>query len=167
LPGRGVSFVVAAQGWNRRVADEATATPVRQETPMTDQFSPPAWSDQQRAAFYYQMAAVQKDEVLGVLLAIFLGSFGLHHFYLKRNGLGVLYLLFFWTGLPGLVGFFEAFFMPGRVRRFNAEQASLIAASLGPAQQTFAAIAVPCPSCGGVVAPGAKFCSHCGAGAAV
>ncbi len=137
---------------------------------MTNPSAFPAWSDQQRATFYYQMAAVQKDEVLGVLLAFFLGSFGLHHFYLKQNGLGILYLLFFWTGIPGLLGFIEAFFMPGRVRRYNAGQAAYIAASLGPAQGSAGpgtSIAVTCTACGGVIAPGAKFCSLCGAAAAV
>jgi TM2 domain-containing membrane protein YozV len=134
----------------------------------------PSWSDQQRATFYYQMAAVQKDEVLGVLLAVFLGTFGLHHFYLKQNGLGILYLLLFWTGVPTVLGFFEAFFMPGRVRRHNAEQAAYIAASLGPAQggaspgssTSVSSIAVTCPRCGVVIAPGAKFCSNCGAASA-
>jgi TM2 domain-containing membrane protein YozV len=126
----------------------------------------PAWSEQQRATFYYQMTAVQKDEVLGVLLALFLGSFGLHHFYLKQNGLGILYCVFFWTGLPGLIGFFEAFFMPGRVRRYNAAQASLIAASLGPAGSVYvpsaARAGVACPACGTMAEPGAKFCAKCG-----
>ena len=137
---------------------------------MTEALSSPAWSDQQRASFYYQMTAVQKDEVLGVLLAVFLGSFGLHHFYLKQNGLGILYLIFFWTGIPGFIGLVEAFFMPGRVRRFNAMQAALIAASLGPAQaggSAVTSIAVPCPNCGGVATPGARFCAHCGAAAAL
>ena len=60
---------------------------------MIEQLNAPAWSDQQRATFYYRMAAVQKDEVLGVLLAVFLGSFGLHHFYIGRNGLGKTSLL--------------------------------------------------------------------------
>jgi len=129
----------------------------------------PAWSDQQRATFYYQMAAVQKDEVLGVVLALFLGSFGLHHFYLKQNGLGILYLLLFWTGIPGFLGFIEAFFMPGRVRRYNAAQAAYIAAALGPAQANAnggSSITVTCPACGGVLVPGAKFCAQCGATAA-
>lgn len=126
----------------------------------------PDWSDQQRATFYYQMSAVQKDEVLGVLLAVFLGSFGLHHFYLRQNGLGILYAIFFWTGIPGLIGFFEAFFMPGRVRRYNAEQAAYIAAGLGPAAgvpSTASSVAAVCGACGVAAAPGAKFCGHCGA----
>ncbi len=75
--------------------------------------------------------AVRRDEVVGILLALFLGSFGLHHFYLRRTGLGILYCCFFWTGIPGLLGFLECFFMPGRVREFNAIQAAAIAASLG------------------------------------
>jgi TM2 domain-containing membrane protein YozV len=114
------------------------------------------------------MAAVQKDEVLGVLLALFLGSFGLHHFYLRRNGLGVLYLIFFWTGIPGLIALIEAFFMPARVRQYNAEQAALIAASLGPAAGHPAgapglAQSALCSTCGAPFTPGAKFCARCGA----
>jgi len=139
-----------------------------EETLVIEQLNAPAWSDQQRATFYYRMAEVQKDEVLGVLLAVFLGSFGLHHFYLRRNGLGILYLIFFWTGIPGFFGLIEAFFMPGRVRRFNAEQAAYIAASLGPAAGNPITVnALPaggstCPSCGAATVLGAKFCAHCG-----
>jgi hypothetical protein len=84
-----------------------------------------------QAIFYQQYEAVRRDEVVGILLALFLGSFGLHHFYLRRTGLGILYLCFFWTGIPGFLGFIECFFMPGRVREFNAIQAAGIAAALG------------------------------------
>ncbi|MGB8847887.1 MAG: TM2 domain-containing protein, partial [Terracidiphilus sp.] len=83
------------------------------------------------AIFYQQYEVVRRDEVVGVLLALFLGSFGLHHFYLRRTGLGILYACFFWSGIPGLIGFFECFFMPGRVREYNAMQAAAIAAALG------------------------------------
>lgn len=118
-------------------------------------------TDEQRAVFYAQMSAVQKDEVVGVLLALFLGTFGAHHFYLRRNGLGVLYVLFCWTGIPTLASFIECFFMPRRVRLFNAEQASLLAASL---RSTMSAGA--CSSCGAPLASGVKFCSRCGTAAA-
>jgi TM2 domain-containing membrane protein YozV len=83
------------------------------------------------AIFYQQYNAARRDEVVGILLALFLGSFGVHHFYLRRTGLGILYLCFFWTGIPALLGFIECFFMPGRVREFNSIQAAAIAASLG------------------------------------
>lgn len=84
-----------------------------------------------QAIFYQQYEAVRRDEVVGILLALFLGTFGVHHFYLRRTGLGILYCCFFWTGIPSVLGFFECFFMPGRVREFNAIQAAGIAATLG------------------------------------
>ncbi|MGA2755555.1 MAG: NINE protein [Terracidiphilus sp.] len=84
-----------------------------------------------QAIFYQQYNAARRDEVVGILLALFLGDFGAHHFYMRRTGLGILYLCFFWTGIPAILGFIECFFMPGRVREFNAIQAAAIAASLG------------------------------------
>ena len=83
------------------------------------------------AVFYQQYDAARRDEVVGILLALFLGTFGVHHFYLRRMGLGVLYCLFCWTGIPAILGVIECFFMPGRVREFNAIQAATIAATLG------------------------------------
>ncbi|MEI9968683.1 MAG: TM2 domain-containing protein [Terracidiphilus sp.] len=84
-----------------------------------------------QAIFYQQYNMARRDEVVGILLALFLGDFGVHHFYLRRTGLGILYVCFFWTGIPAILGFIECFFMPGRVREFNAIQAAAIAASLG------------------------------------
>ncbi len=48
-----------------------------------------------------------KSKLVASLLAIFLGSFGIHKFYLGDNVKGVLYLVFFWTAIPGIVGFIE------------------------------------------------------------
>lgn len=125
-----------------------------------------------QAIFYQQYEAVRRDEVVGILLALFLGSFGVHHFYLRRTGLGILYLCFFWTGIPGLAGFIECFFMPKRVREYNLFHATGIAAALGipipmngtPATATGSAItgAAKCGQCGQENAVGAHFCSGCG-----
>ena len=90
-----------------------------------------------QAVFYQQYEQVRRDEVVGILLALFLGGFGIHHFYLRRTGLGILYACFCWTPFPW-VGFIECFFMPGRVREFNAIQAAGIAAALGIAMPTYA-----------------------------
>lgn len=48
-----------------------------------------------------------KSKTVAALLAIFLGSFGAHRFYLRSYGWGILYLLFFWTLIPGLLGVVE------------------------------------------------------------
>jgi TM2 domain-containing membrane protein YozV len=131
-----------------------------------------------QAVFDLRYQMVCRDEIVGIMLALFLGSFGAHHFYLRRTGLGILYCFFFWTGLPGLLGFIECFFMAGRVREFNAIQAAGIAAVLGipappwsqpwycaanvpPAAQTGTLVA--CARCGRANAEGARFCSGCGA----
>jgi TM2 domain-containing membrane protein YozV len=85
-------------------------------------------SEQQRMVFLAQYHAVRKDTVAGVLLAVLLGHFGAHRFYMGDIGLGFVYLLFCWTGVPTILGFIEAFFMPERVRMYNFAQASIIAA---------------------------------------
>lgn len=53
-------------------------------------------------------AHVARDQTRAVLLAALLGDFGLHHFYLGQPFLGTLYLLFCWTGVPGVLASLEA-----------------------------------------------------------
>lgn len=130
-----------------------------------------------QAVFYHQYEAVRRDEVVGILLALFLGTFGVHHFYLRRTGLGILYILFCWTGITAVLGFIECFFMPGRVREFNAIQAAGIAAALGmnvplwgwpvnatvnPPPAMAQGTLIACPRCQQVNQPGARFCAGCG-----
>lgn len=50
-----------------------------------------------------------KSKTTAILLALFLGGFGAHKFYLNQPGLGVLYLLFFWTWIPAIVALIEIF----------------------------------------------------------
>lgn len=45
-----------------------------------------------------------KDKTVAGILAILLGCFGVHHFYLGNTGRGVLYLLLCWTGIPSVLG---------------------------------------------------------------
>ncbi|MDM1496723.1 NINE protein [Myroides odoratimimus] len=49
-----------------------------------------------------------KDKSVAALLAFFLGSLGIHKFYLNRPVQGVFYLLFCWTYIPTILGVFEA-----------------------------------------------------------
>lgn len=48
---------------------------------------------------------VSKNTLL--LLTFFLGGFGVHKFYLARYIQGTIYLLFCWTGIPGLISLIE------------------------------------------------------------
>jgi TM2 domain-containing membrane protein YozV len=50
-----------------------------------------------------------KDQTLATLLAAFLGDFGIHRFYLGQPLVGLLYLAFFWTGVPGIIASLEAY----------------------------------------------------------
>lgn len=121
-------------------------------------------TEHQRAWFYAEYSHARRDEIVGVLLAIFLGSFGIHHFYLRRYGLGALYLLFSWTGIPALLGFIEAFFMPGRVRAYNAMQAAYISGQIRASGVAAGEPSGPtCVGCGAPLAAGAGFCPRCGA----
>ncbi|BAC91091.1 TM2 domain-containing protein [Gloeobacter violaceus] len=49
----------------------------------------------------------EKNRSTAAILAMLLGWLGAHKFYLGRPVAGIVYLLFFWTGLPGLIGFVE------------------------------------------------------------
>jgi hypothetical protein len=110
-----------------------------------------------QAIFQQQYAAVRRDELAGILFALFLGGFGVHHFYLRRTGLGILYCL---------------------LSEFNAIQAAGIAAMLGISvpgwgQPFNVTVNVPespqagtltaCTRCRQVNPQGARFCSGCGA----
>jgi TM2 domain-containing membrane protein YozV len=55
----------------------------------------------------YLPVRARKDKVAAGLLGILLGSFGVHKFYLGEIGMGVLYLLFSWTMIPGIAGLIE------------------------------------------------------------
>jgi TM2 domain-containing membrane protein YozV len=131
---------------------------------MTTPVMLPQMTEQQQATFNAYYSSTQRDELTGVLLALLLGSFGAHHFYLRRTGLGVFYLVLFWTGIPAILGIIEAFFMPERVRRFNAQQATLLAYSVvqGVTMPPAPPPMVACPACGMVQNAGARFCVQCG-----
>ena len=48
-----------------------------------------------------------KDKNLAAILALFLGGFGVHKFYLNKIGQGVLYAMFCWTFIPTILGFLD------------------------------------------------------------
>ena len=48
-----------------------------------------------------------KNKIAAALFAFFLGSFGAHKFYLGKIWFGVLYLIFSWTFIPGVISIIE------------------------------------------------------------
>jgi TM2 domain-containing membrane protein YozV len=48
-----------------------------------------------------------KNRFVAIFLAFFLGSIGIHQFYLGHNILGILYLIFSWTFIPLIISLFD------------------------------------------------------------
>ncbi|HWZ50691.1 MAG TPA: NINE protein [Granulicella sp.] len=137
---------------------------------MLESFYTANMSHQQHAWFHAEYHRINKNEAVGVLFALFLGGFGIHKFYMGENGLGILYLLFSWTGIPWVIGFIECFFMPARVRAYNAARAQSLAAAIRSTPVYFATTPTNggflCPGCGKPANTAAIFCTHCGAAVA-
>ncbi|MGO2101380.1 TM2 domain-containing protein [Vagococcus salmoninarum] len=63
---------------------------------------------QHQTNFAYTQAGKVINKWLYILVALFLGGFGIHKFMVGQTGAGVMYLLFCWTGIPALIAFFSA-----------------------------------------------------------
>lgn len=48
-----------------------------------------------------------KQRSVAILLAFFLGGFGIHKFYLGNNFAGIMYLIFSWTFIPAIIAIFD------------------------------------------------------------
>jgi TM2 domain-containing membrane protein YozV len=88
---------------------QAQAPPA--STPAAPQYSPDGrwWFDGQQWVPAPQTATsviASKKQTAG-LLAIFLGGFGVHHFYLGNTNIGVIYLVLACTGISGILGLIE------------------------------------------------------------
>ena len=53
------------------------------------------------------LATNGKSRIATALLALVLGTFGAHKFYLGQLGWGIIYLALCWTAIPTIVGFIE------------------------------------------------------------
>lgn len=63
-----------------------------------------------------------RSKLAAILLAFFLGGFGIHKFYLGQIGWGIVYLLLCWTFIPAFVAIIEAILLLVMSdERFNAK----------------------------------------------
>ncbi|BDR58121.1 TM2 domain-containing protein [Xylocopilactobacillus apicola] len=53
----------------------------------------------------YPKKTYQVNKTIYILLALFFGGLGIHKFYAGFIGKGVLYLVFSWTFIPGIIAF--------------------------------------------------------------
>lgn len=56
---------------------------------------------------YAPQYVAAKSRVTAGVLAILLGSFGVHKFYLGKIGAGIFYILLSWTWIPTIIGLIE------------------------------------------------------------
>jgi TM2 domain-containing membrane protein YozV len=68
---------------------------------------PHAHAHQMMYANQAMVPYTSKNKVTAGLFALFLGGIGVHKFYLGQVGSGIVYLLFCWTLIPGLIAFIE------------------------------------------------------------
>jgi len=55
--------------------------------------------------------SADSEQVVAGILAILLGGLGVHKFYQGNMKIGTLYLCFFWTAIPALLGLIEGILM--------------------------------------------------------
>lgn len=62
-----------------------------------------------------------KDKTTAGLLALFLGGIGVQFFYLRKEGAGIICILFFWTFIPSIIGLIQGIqYLTMDDRVFNA-----------------------------------------------
>lgn len=77
----------------------------------------------ERIMFMSEYNAGRKSVTSGVILALLFGGFGIHKFWLGNVAVGMLYLVFCWTFIPGIVALIDACMMGNSVQRYNEKVA--------------------------------------------
>ncbi|WP_436882768.1 NINE protein [Enterobacter asburiae] len=54
-----------------------------------------------------QLIYMGRSRTVAIIITCFFGGIGGHKFYLGKPGMGILYLLFFWTCIPMIIAFIE------------------------------------------------------------
>jgi len=87
-------------------------------------------TQEQRMFFQAEFNSARKSPTTALLLGLFLGGFGAHHFYLGKVSRGSLYALFFWTSIPAIVALIECPSIHSQVEQWNQKKAVEIAGQI-------------------------------------
>lgn len=87
----------------------ANSEPTVSQPPQYAAPQPPQYAAPQSPQYAapQQQPREMKNKTTAALLALFLGAFGAHKFYLRQTGVGIIYLIFFWAYIPGIIAFIE------------------------------------------------------------
>lgn len=84
-------------------------------------------TDSQRLLFQSEINKVRKNRTTALLLTLLLGGIGAHRYYMGQIGLGLLYTLFSWTFIPGIVALIELVLIQRRIDHYNEQMAQEVA----------------------------------------
>jgi hypothetical protein len=92
-------------------------------------------SDEQKLAYIVQFTRERRNPNVALLLCLFLGCIGAHHYYMGRVGKGILSSLFAWTLVPFVLSLFACSKIRVNVQRHNFVRAAELAATYCPGLQ--------------------------------
>ena len=87
-------------------------------------------SPAQEDSFNSRYEDKKKDPTTALLLCLILGGIGAHEFYLNNVNKGVIYLVFCWTFIPGIIALIQLFTIQKRVKDENDAIAQKILAGI-------------------------------------
>ena len=89
-------------------------------------------SDEQKLAYIVRFTKERRNPNTALLLCLFLGCVGAHHYYMGRVGKGILCTLFAWTLVPFVLSLFACRKIRTNVQRHNFAKAVELAATYCP-----------------------------------
>ncbi|MGD0008473.1 MAG: WG repeat-containing protein [Terriglobia bacterium] len=139
---------------------------------------------QQKLFFHQEYAKQNRSPSTALVLALLLGGFGAHRFYLRQWGWGIAYVLFSWTFVPIVASLVECFLIRKRTENYNKEVArqiiqkmKIIFSEPGAGSAPGGVESLPhdgsrlapdfrdereCPYCAEKILKKARVCKHCG-----
>ena len=79
-----------------------------------------ALPSEKREKFLRFSSSIQmKTTMVAILLLLFTGGLGGHHFYLGNTKRAWVSVFFFWTLIPAILCWIDIFFVAGQVRELN------------------------------------------------